>query len=85
MAEMTPEERAEAVFKECATSKWGDIQNAIGEQIRAAVQAEREACAKILEHSAVFYKGTDPYGLMPSKTGEPVTRVCAAAIRAREG
>ncbi len=49
MAEMTPEKRAEAIFKRCASEKWGVIVQIIAEQIHSAVQAEREACQAVAE------------------------------------
>lgn len=52
------------------------------EMVLEARQEERERCAKLCETHAVYYRGTEPIKLVPSKTGEPIGKVFAAAIRA---
>ena len=52
--------------------------------ILAAVAAERERCAKICETHAVYYVGMGPTKLVPSKSGEPIGLLFAAAIRNKD-
>ena len=77
---MTPEERAKRLTDEWKGEGLGyadELTEFIASAIREAVEEEREACAKGCEVEAAKWEG--------GGTPDPMSRICAAAIRAHGG
>lgn len=86
--DLTPEEIFEKMKRDIeALPPNSDVETlkVVERTIRQAVEAEREACAAVLERQAFYFEGNEPVRLVPSETGEKRTHICAAAIRARGG